>query len=223
MEDWGIRIGDEKVVEKTILGVKVGENKILGLTATGRELYVSKFGKHPITEKLKNMAMTLYLPRPVEPLPAAQTGGADRADKPQVTVLAESSREGWAETDFDQNPPRFDRGVDRPGPLSVAVAAEKGPGAGIDVQLHPTRLVVAGDSEFCANGSLSGGNQDFFMSALGWLLERQELMGIAPKVPGLTRLELSPPRDAFAFAIMVVLMPACVALTGVAVWLRRKR
>ena len=42
-------------------------------------------------------------------------------------------------------------------------------------------MVVFGDSDFVSNGALAGGDQDLFMSALNWLLDREELMAIAPK------------------------------------------
>ena len=169
------------------------------------------------------MTCVFYGPRSIEPLPAAGDRVAPQMDKPHVTALALCSSNGWAETDLDESPPRFDRAVDRPGPISVAVAVERGGGAALDVHIRPTRLVVFGDSDFVSNGALAGGNLDLFMSALNWLLERDRLMAIAPKAPDELRFDMTLARVRLLFVVVVLLLPAAVALAGHLVWLRRRR
>jgi ABC-type uncharacterized transport system involved in gliding motility auxiliary subunit len=190
-------------------------------TLSGRELFITRYEPHPITSKLKNETSILYLPRSVEPaVSAEEAGGAP--DKPRVMPLAASSEAGWAESDLTQNPMKFDAGVDRPGPVSVAVAAERGPVPGIDVQIRPTRVVVFGDSDFVSNAALTGGNTDFFMSALNWLLEREELMAIAPKPVEQIRLDLTDIQLRTLHWMVVVVLPFLVAMAGALVWLRRR-
>ena len=200
-------------------GVKLGDDRVAGMTLTGLELFVTQFGNHPITRNLRNVACIFYVPRSVEPLDA---GGAERMDKPRVTPLAMCSSNGWAEVNANQRPPKFDKGVDRLGPISVAVAVEKGPAPGMHVELSPTRLVVVGDSDFVSNGALAGGNEDFFMNALNWLLERERLMAIAPKVPDELRIDMRLEDVRLLFLLVVVGIPAGVALVGYLVWLRRR-
>jgi ABC-type uncharacterized transport system involved in gliding motility auxiliary subunit len=207
MADWGIRLADDVVVDAT-------------RTLSGRELFITRYEPHPITGKLKNETSILYLPRSVEPAESAEAGGAP--DKPRVMPLAACSDAGWAESDLTQNPMKFDAGVDRPGPVAVAVAAERGPVPGIDVQIRPTRVVVFGDSDFVSNAALTGGNTDFFLSALNWLLERSELMAIAPKPIEQNQLTLTEVQLRMIRWIMVVAMPLLVAAVGGVVWLRRR-
>ena len=56
---------------------------------------------------------------------------------------------------------------------SVVVASvERGGGAGSDVALRPTRIVVIGDSGFALNGSLAtraSANRDFFSNCVAYL------------------------------------------------------
>ena len=56
---------------------------------------------------------------------------------------------------------------------SVVVASvERGGGAGSDVALRPTRIVVIGDSGFVLNGSLAtraSANRDFFSNCVAYL------------------------------------------------------
>ena len=208
MADWGIRLANDVVVDAT-------------RTLSGRELFITKYEPHPITSKLKSETSILYLPRSVEPVVSAEEAGG-APDKPRVMPLAASSEAGWAESDLTQNPMKFDAGVDRPGPVSVAVAAERGPVPGIDVQIRPTRVVVFGDSDFVSNAAMTGGNADFFMSALNWLLERAELMAIAPKPVEQNRLTLTDIQLRMLQWIVVVILPLLVAIVGGLVWLRRR-
>ncbi len=204
-------------------GVRVSEDVVLDLsrTLTGRELFINEYGPHPITRRLAGETSIFYLPRSVEPLnPADQT--ADSPDKPRVISLAACSAAGWAETDLIRKPMKYDAGIDRPGPVSVAVASEKGPIPGMAVQIPPTRLVVFGDSDFASNAGLSGGNSDFFLNALNWLLEREQLLGISAKPVEQNRLIMTQADLRMLFWGVVAGLPGLVALVGIWVWFRRR-
>ena len=211
LNDWGIRAADETVV---------------GLSLTGEELFVNAYGEHPITRDLSRVTTMFYRPRRIEVVPGSGNESDDRADRPRVTVLAACGEDGWAETDPDMTPPRLDPAVDFPGRHAVAVAIERGAVAGIDVELDPTRLVVVGDSSFISNGAMSGGvggNRDFFMSALNWLLDRDALMALGPKDPTEIHLNMTRPQLRLTYLLIVGAMPGLVALIGVGVWLKRRR
>lgn len=206
-------------------GVALGDDVVVGLTLTGRELVVKEYGDHRITAGLRNVMTMFYMPRAVEPITELAGAATAPADKPRVQVLAASSRDGWFEADLDQTPPRFDVDVDRPGPAPVAVAVEKGPVGGIEVEIRPTRMVVIGDSDFVSNGALRsgvGGNRDFFLGALNWLLERDELMAVAPRIPGELRLDMTPMQMKTARLLIVVGMPGLAALLGLVMWRKRR-
>jgi ABC-type uncharacterized transport system involved in gliding motility auxiliary subunit len=112
--------------------------------------------------------------------------------------------------------------VDEPGPVSVAVAVERGAGPGIDVEIRPTQLVVFGDSDFLANDAASGGNLDLFLSALNWLVEREELMAIAPKPIEEMRLVINERQLRLLFWAFVLGLPGAVCAVGLVVWVRRR-
>ena len=97
---------------------------------------------------------------------------------------------------------------------------------GIDVEIRPTRVVVVGDSDFASNAALTsgvGGNRDFVMSALNWLVEREALLAIAPKPPQELRLDMDGGQIRMAYLIMVAGMPAIGAVIGLLVWLGRRQ
>jgi len=221
MADVGVETGLEKTLEAW--NIRLGLDRVVGATLTGRELLVNSYGDHPITERLKNMATIFNMPRSVQPLAPAGQSFDQSADKPRVTILAAGSEDGWAEMTYYQNPPKFDAGIDHPGPVPVAVAVEKG-NLPVDVEIKPTRLVVIGDSTFVSNGALLAGYPpDFFINALNWLLERSDAPTFTPKIPSKVRLNIDRKRMQLAYIATVVIMPALIALIGLAVSLGRRK
>ena len=222
MLDAATATGLDKLLETW--GVRVGSDVVVGLTLTGRELVVANYGNHPVTRLLHKVTTMFYTPRSVEP--AWSEDSAARGDKPRVSVLALSTKAGWAEADLAQNPPRFDPETDRRGPIAIAVACEKGLRSDIRVEVKPTRLVVVGDSAFVSNGALAsgiGGNIDFFLSAVNWLIEREALMAIAPRTPGELHLDMNRQQLTVAALVMVAAAPALAVIVGFLVWLRRRQ
>ena len=186
-------------------------------------LTVSAFAEHAVTRHLAGMAVQFYRPRPIE---AIQTEASSSApDKARVKVLAASGQDCWVEADLEQMPPRFDEGEDRPGPVSLAVAIERGPENVTDMAIRPTRLVVIGDASFVSNGALSrgiGSNIDLFMGGLNWLVERDDLVAIEPRPPNMLSLNMSGNQTNKAFLILVGGIPGCIAVLGLLVWLVRR-
>ncbi len=208
-------------------GVGLGSGVAAGLTLSGRELVIAQYGDHPITRSFENVTTMFYMPRPVVPTAPVRDGRLSQKeeDRARVSVLAATGDEGWIEHDLSQDPPRFDEGTDSRGPVSVALAVEKGP-VGVDVKIQPTRLVVVGDSYFVSNAAMRsgvGGNASFFLSALNWLIERESLLTVAPRPPAELRLEMNDQQWTHAFLLTVVMGPSAIVLLGICVWLKRRR
>ncbi len=204
---WGLRVGADVAVDE-------------GRALSGG-LVISRFFRHGATATIRDLACVLYSPRSVEPDPTTTAPQAG-ADRPRVTRLATTSEQGWAETDPEQRPPKFDEGRDRPGPITVAAAVERGPAGGIDVHIRPTRLVVFGDSAFVANGAIVSGNGDLFLGALNWLLDRKDRIAIASRPIRDTRIDISRARlRQLGFAVVAGL-PGLAAAAGLLVWFRRR-
>jgi ABC-type uncharacterized transport system involved in gliding motility auxiliary subunit len=208
LEEWGVGVGASMVVDPS-------------RTLSGSDVFVRDYRPHAITRNIHTETCVFYLPRAIEPL-AAWTNAQDRADKPSVVSLCQSSPDSWAEVDLDQRPVRYDAGRDTPGPISLAVAAERGPLQGLDVTVRPARLVVFGDADFASNAPLTGGNFDFLLSALNWLLEREDLLAIAPKPVEETRLLMDAGQLNLLFWALVGGVPGVIGTLGVLVWMRRR-
>ena len=201
-------------------GVRVGDDRVVGLTLTGRELLVNDYGDHPITARMKTLTTIFNMPRSVQPLLATNAP----SDRPRGAILAGSSDKGWADTSAYQNPPKFDPKTDQPGPISVAMAVERGTTDNIDVELKTARLVVFGDSSLVANGALTAGySSDLFLNALNWLAESGQGPAIAPRPPPTLRICLSRGRLNLLCGLLGGALPLSAAVIGMLVWWRRRK
>ena len=191
-------------------------------TLKGSDVYVRNYYEHPITLRMQGAGARFLFPRSVEPL---ALDNPDSEDRPEVSRLAVTSKKGWSETQVDETSAKYDEGTgDRRGPICMAVAVERGANKqALDVQISPSRMVVFGDSDFVSNGALSGGDQDLFMSALNWLIDRETLMAIAPKPLKELKLDLTHRQLNRLFWLNVVGIPLVAVVLGLLVWLRRRK
>ena len=139
--------------------------------------------------------------------------------------LAMTSERSWSETQVEDSPAKYDENTaDLRGSFSLAVAVERGAIEEVlDVQIRPSRMVVFGDSDFVSNGALTGGDQDLFMSALNWLLDREVLMAIAPKPIEQIKLSLTRRQLNRLFWINIAGIPSVAGVAGLMMWLRRRK
>ena len=193
-------------------------------TLKGSDVYIRSYYEHPITMRMGGAGARFHLPRSIEPLlPDDPAAGAE--DRPSVVQLAMTSDKSWSETQVDESSAKYDEdSPDLRGPLSLAVAVERGATQKmLDVQIRPSRMVIFGDSDFVSNGALAGGDQDLFMSALNWLLDREELMAIAPKPIEEIKLSLTRKQLGNLFWINIAGIPAIAGLAGLLVWFGRRK
>ena len=208
LNEWGVQSVNNLVIDPT-------------RTLSGFDLLVAEYADHPIAAQLQGITTVFYWPRAL-PLTPDDPERPRAADEPKATALAISSPNAWAEMDIEQRPYRFDDERDIKGPVPVAVAVERGPVESVAVDIRPMRTVVFGDVDFISNSGLSGGNSDLFMNAVNWILERDQLMAVAPRPVNEARLMITRDQLALLFWTVVVAIPALVASFGVLVWWRRR-
>ncbi len=194
-------------------------------TLKGSDVYVRTYYEHPITLRMGDAGARFHLPRSVEPLVVDSEQDASTEDRPTVVQLAMTSEKSWSETQVDEASAKYDENTgDLKGAFSLAVAVERGATQKqLDVQIRPSRMVVFGDSDFVSNGALTGGDQDLFMSALNWLLDREELMAIAPKPIEEVKLSLTSKQLQKLFWVNIAGVPSIAVVAGLLVWLRRRK
>jgi len=108
------------------------------------------------------------------------------------------------------------------GPFNVAVAID---GRQKDSKAtRNTRIVVFGSSLFAANQySRFGVNLDFFVNSVSWVLEDESMISIRAKEEGPGKLEMSARTGSIIFWFAVILIPCAIAVSGVVIWVIRRR
>src|SRR4029453_9635793 len=103
-------------------------------------------------------------------------------------------------------------------------AIEKGGSADERVQVNSSRLVVVSNSTFIQDNAITQDQQglDFMSGSVNWLLSREQLIGIAPKVSKPLTFSLSGDVLARLRWIVLVFMPLIPAVIGTVVWWQRR-
>ncbi|MEY5011049.1 MAG: hypothetical protein RLZZ253_2188 [Verrucomicrobiota bacterium] len=144
----------------------------------------------------------------------------------RLIPLLKSVKEFWGETEFlsPTETPAFDPTRDHPGPLDLAAAVEKGAVEDRRVNVETSRMIVVGNASWLSDEGLRQAQVglDFALNSLNWLLNREQLIGIAPKEKNLVRLDLPKQQLQKVALAVLVAIPGLVALTGFAVWIARR-
>ena len=83
-------------------------------------------------------------------------------------------------------------------------------------------MIVVGSAKFIQNDALDERTANFFLSSLNWLLEREQLIGVAPKQVKTFTLNLPDAQVQQIFWMTILAIPGGVAFIGLIVWWRRR-
>ena len=205
---YGIKINDDAVVDPHS-NVDGRENSVV---------VAPDYADHPIT---RNIDLAGFFP-------TARSLGilGEEIEGTTTRVLARTGKSAWGETDLAL----IDKGQavkgeqDLPGPAALAVIAEKRAPIRPGGDKIESAVVVFGDSDFATNSSFRRfGNSDFFLNAMDYLAEEEDLIAVRPKQALGDRLFLTASQGRFIFLVSVVLAPIAVIAFGLFVWARRNR
>jgi hypothetical protein len=193
--------------------------------------FVGSYGDHPVTRSLDQAAVPTILR-----LARSVSGREISGEGEVVTELLLTSAEGWGETDLENLGELERDSEDLAGPVSLGVVV--GEGAGSDaatpaseddvsspsVTKRDRRIMVFGDSDFVANSQLANvGNTELLLSAVNWLAERENLVGIPPKEPEQVRLSLTEAQLRSTAWLVFGVLPGLAVAAGALVLVRRRR
>ncbi len=146
----------------------------------------------------------------------------DEPTTPGLTTsrLADTSELSYLETRPLE--PSFDPDEDRPGPVTVAAAADRSRIKGSDIRR--TRAVVVGDVDFASNAFVSeAGNARLLLQAVSWLTESEDLAALSSNLPSDRPLRLTDARLNYARVLTIGIVPGLFLLSGGLVWAVRRR
>jgi ABC-type uncharacterized transport system involved in gliding motility auxiliary subunit len=196
---WNVLVGDDRVVDPRVAGRLVGLDEFTPI--------VNRYNNNPITRGIN--FVTFY------PLARSISRTETLPDSTSAWTLFQSGGGSWAETSPEQSPPVLDPGRDRLGPIPLAAAIQHPGSSG-------ARLVVFGDSDFCANKYWRlPGSGDLFMNAVAWLSERGEEISVRARTTSERRVELTQQQSRAVLVTGVFLLPLLIVSAGVWVGWRR--
>jgi len=177
----------------------------------------------PITKKLAEARMLLFGGASSLTLEAERV----RAANIRVEPLLQAEKGYFAEKDYrsgDQAKFQTDAKAASDNPINLAALVEKGGSADQRVSVNSSRLVVISNSGFFQDNLVTQDQQglDFVSGAANWLLSREQLIGIAPKVPKPLTFNLADDALRNIRWLILVLMPLVPAVIGTAVWWQRR-
>ena len=150
-----------------------------------------------------------------------------RAANIRLQPLIQAEKGYWAEKDYnstDQEKLQANAAATQNMVHTIGVSIEKGGSADDRVQANSSRMVVVSNATFVQDNALTQDQQalDFISGAMNWLLSREQMIGIAPKVPTTLTFMLDDNALRNLRWLILVLMPLVPAVIGFAVWWQRR-
>jgi len=212
------------------LGVKVNDDRLMVFLRTGiqelaltRDVQARFLGDSPITRRLADVR-ALFLGGT-----SSLTLEPDRARAANIRIepLIQAEKGYFAESDYntdDQAKFQADAKRDDNTQITIGAAIERGGSADERVQVNSSRLVVVSNATFVQDNAITQDQQglDFMSGSVNWLLSREKLIGIAPKVSKPLTFSLNGDELARLRWIVLIFMPLIPALIGTVVWWQRR-
>ncbi|HEY6071626.1 MAG TPA: GldG family protein [Chthoniobacterales bacterium] len=212
------------------LGLKVNDDRLMAFVRTGieelaviRDVQARFLGDSPVTRRLADVRALFFGGTSSLTLDQQRVQAANIRLQP----LIEAEKGYFAEKDYnttDQTKLQNDAKAAGTAPLVIGVSIEKGGSADERVQMNSSRMVVVSNSTFIQDNALTQDQQalDFISGCANWLLSREQLIGIAPKVPKTLTFSLTPEALKNLRWMVLVLIPLVFVVLGTAVWWKRR-
>ena len=212
------------------LGVKANDDRLMVFLRTGiqevaltRDVQAHFLGGSPITKRLAEVRALFFGGTSSLTLEPERV----RAANIRLEPLIQAEKGYFAEKDYNSNDQaklQADAKRNPGAPLTIGVSIEKGGSADERVQVNSARMVVVSNATFIQDNALTQDQQalDFISGNVNWLLSREQLIGIAPKVPKTLTFSLNEDALRNLRWIILVLLPLVPAVIGGAVWWRRR-
>jgi ABC-type uncharacterized transport system involved in gliding motility auxiliary subunit len=212
------------------LGVKVNDDRLMVFVRTGiqelaltRDVQAHFLADSPITKRLADVR-SIFVGGTASLTLDPNRG---RAINIQLQPLIQAEKGYFAETDYNtDNQAKLQADAQKAGdmPLTIGALAEKGGSADARVQVNSSRLVAVSNATFVQDTAIMQDQAalDFVSGAVNWLLSREQMIGIAPKIPKPLTFSLDPEALRRLRWILLVLMPLVPAALGTVVWWQRR-
>lgn len=203
----GVRPQNDTVIRVISLGNLAGMQPLEGvITGEGS----------PITRGLEGLATEMFGPTQSLSLDKNLQKGSQL----QLTGLLAAPEGFWGETEYNPGDrtaiPFFDPKKDHPAPLTIGVSVERGGSPDPKLKLETARLVVFGNGDFLSDRGLQVGQAslDLVLNSVNWLLNRDSLISIPPKVKEKQNLKLTDAQIGTIRWWVMLIIPLIIAIFG---------
>ena len=210
MEPGGLR-GMQTLME--MLDIEFQDGSIIDLntalvTGSVHQIAISQYGRHPIVRDFRERTRFYY---------ARNIGINPKSDwHPKPLLLTRDS--SWVEMGKISKQVNFDRGVDIPGPLNLAVSLSR------NRDDKQQRIVVIGDGDFVSNRMLQVDyNLDLAMAIIHWLSHNDAYIRVPAKIGRDQHLDLPSYWPMLLATVFVFLLPIGLIISGIVIWYRRRQ
>ena len=210
--DQGPLYGLEKIAE--MLGIEFHPGTIIDpnsqlVTGSAAAIVIANYGNHAIVKNLNTL--TLY--------PTAIGINVEAPEGWRDATLIDSSDASWSELGPLHEAVQFDKGVDIPGPLNIAVTLTRH----LEDE-REQRVIVIGDGDFLSNTYLgNGGNLELSLSLVNWVSQDDAYVSIPIRTTVDSSLNLSRSSQIAIAVISLLLLPLTLTGSGIFIWLRRRK
>src|SRR6266850_857120 len=199
---------------------------------------VTDYNRHEVT---RDLPLTFF------PGVRSLSPTAERVPGTSVRPVINSSKQSHGQTNRERA--EFTPGKDKAGPLTLMVAVDRRPefvasteavirklrdepatsessAPNITTSVAPgirSRVAVIGDSDFATNSFFHIlGNGTLFLNTVNYLASQENLIGLEPRTYDVPRVNLTNRQMKGTFFLSIILIPALMALVGIAVWWRQR-
>ena len=211
LNDWlaarGVRPQNDAVIRVVSLGNLAGMQPLEAITVNQGS---------PITKDIDGVATEMF--GPTQSLLLDRN--LEKAAGIQLRVLLGAPEGFWGETEYNPGDrttvPMFDPKKDHVGPLTLGVSVERGGSADPKVKLETSRMVVFGNGDFLTDKGLQVGQAslELALNSINWLLNRENLISIPPKVKEKQSLKLTDAQVGTIRWWVMVFIPLMIAVFG---------
>ncbi|MBU1121456.1 MAG: GldG family protein [Candidatus Omnitrophica bacterium] len=201
LNHWGIKIADDIVVD---LSNHIGQE--VGCPAT------RNYPPHQAI--IKDLDYTFY----VRPRSISILENRRKSIKVAPVVLTASQESSWGETDKSLRV-KFDKGVDTPGPVPIAVVIWE---PKEENESSDTRIAVFTDTDFLSNAFIEKySNAQMGIHVIKWVSNLEYKFFIEQKEIKVERLDLTS-KQKRAVAVILFVIPFLIGAAGLMIWLKHK-
>jgi ABC-type uncharacterized transport system involved in gliding motility auxiliary subunit len=192
-------------------------------------IYQGGFSSHPITQKFAQANLQLQINGARSITMVKDDKGATN---PKVQFLLQTDADAWGWVAKANTSPMsdisgltYDKSSDVPGPVTIATVYDGGTTTDPKTQaiIPATRIVAVGSAKFLQNSVADPVGVNFFTNALDWLVKKDAVLDIAPKIPQEYGLSLSPMQSRTVQWTGLIVIPGVALVLALFTWLSRRK